>query len=366
LPALLYEIPQPIYTADEILNVYVACRAVYFCLLILCTVGNGLNLVVLIRSVPTWKTSACHYMIGTAVADILALWLGLTSFFGDRGVGEDMQNVTAGGVIFVSWVLDVSMNLSDWILVIFSWERLLVIMSPFRFRFLQLVSVARFTIVVLTVLSLALYSFDLAPICCVSLNNPIMSFPAHYPEWYTVWDSINTKGLIAVRILTFLLILIPTVSLIVFLAYHRRSKFGQMRRLQKAASASTSASKSLSQHGINVILLSSALLYLITRTPLFFDLCATAAPQDHAISYITDQSVRNLARPIILVVTLMGYSLNFYVYLLTERQYRGRFIELVARPPLRLWLPKIFHNNSSGQTESVELSARASTQTLVP
>ncbi|XP_055353122.1 neuromedin-U receptor 1-like isoform X2 [Paramacrobiotus metropolitanus] len=347
------------YTGDEPRNVYLACRAVYFCLLILCTVGNGLNLVVLIRSVPTWKTSACHYMIGTAVADILALWFGLIIFWSDLMLGWSWHHVTTGVAIFLPWFMEASVNLSDW---------LLVIMNPFRFRFLQRVSVARFVIVVLTVLSMTLHMVYLAAMCCVSslTEDSSTGLPEHFPEWAMVWNSFNTRAQIAVRILTFLLILVPTIGLIIFLAHHQRSKFGQMRRLQRAAAASASASKSVSQHGINIILLSNAMLFLITRSPKFFDLCVSAAPYDLSISYVTDYTVHNLAQPIIYTVTYMGYSLNFYLYLLTERQYRRRFVELVVRPVLRPWLPVVFANNSSGRTESVELSARTSTQPISP
>ncbi|XP_055353135.1 uncharacterized protein LOC129599029 [Paramacrobiotus metropolitanus] len=359
--------PPPLYTDSKIREVYLACRAVYFCLLILCTVGNGLNLVVLIRSLSTWKTSACHYMIGTAAADLLALWCGSISFWSDHSL-DFKAGMTIGADIFLRWFTNASMNLSDWILIVFSWERLLVIVSPFRFRFLQLVSVARIVIVVLAVLSLGMYTHDLSPICCLNLTDDATHLTAKF-YWQHVdytWTVVTEISLVAVRILTFSLILISTIALIVFLAYHHRSKFGQMRHLQKAAAATASGNKSVSQHGINIILLSSAMLYLITRTPKFFDMVAMVAPhyQGKGISYVEDISVYGLAQPIIGVVTYMGYSLNFYVYLLTERQYRRRFIELVARPLLRPWLPTVFANNSSGQTESVELSARTSTQTL--
>ncbi|XP_055339290.1 uncharacterized protein LOC129588898 [Paramacrobiotus metropolitanus] len=221
--------------------------------------------------------------------------------------------------LFVPWFGDTSMNLSDWILVVFSWERLLVVMSPFRFEFLQCVLTARLVIIFLVVLSLASFVFDFVHHYFPYMHD--FSRPVDdTPQWFLPWLKINKMGLIGMRVLTFLLILIPSVILIAFLARYRRSEFGTMRRLQKSNSAATSTSNSSAQHGINIILLSSALLYLITRAPKFFDLCASLLVwYGVRLTYNDDYTLNNLMEPIIHVTTFMGYSLNFYLYLLTER-----------------------------------------------
>ncbi|XP_055344883.1 uncharacterized protein LOC129592788 [Paramacrobiotus metropolitanus] len=190
------------------------------------------------------------------------------------------QDDPIGVPLLLPWFLDASMMLADWILVVFSWERLLVIVSPFRFGFLQRVSTARIIIVLLAILSLACYMHDFTTNYITLMNDltdkPDSNKPHYgYPNWQEFWDLVDANALIAVRILTFLLILIPSVILVAFLARHRRSEFGELRRLQRQQSASSAASaSSMSQHGINIILLSSALLYLITRSLK----CLTYAP----------------------------------------------------------------------------------------
>ncbi|XP_055344955.1 uncharacterized protein LOC129592847 [Paramacrobiotus metropolitanus] len=357
-----------LYTEEQVREAYQACRAVFFCLLILCTVGNGLNLVVLIRSAPTWKTSACHYMIGAAVADLLALWLGLWMFWSDERINGNFGNRFDN--LIIPWFSEATMCLSDWILVVFSWERLLVCLSVYRFGFLQRVVTARVLIVVLLVLSLACYSFEFVQYYFLYTHDFTSPVIIPDPWWVNEWRRINRLGLIVMRMLTFLLILIPSAMLILLISRQRRSDLGAMRRLQEAnseTSVATSASKTSSgssQHAINIILLSSALLYLITRAPKFFDLCASALPYDVDFIYVNDGSLNDLMEPIIVVTMYMGYSLNFYVYLLSESHYRRRFITLVARPVWSLCFPtKSSSENPEGQTEGMEMSKKRSMAT---
>ncbi|XP_055344983.1 uncharacterized protein LOC129592865 [Paramacrobiotus metropolitanus] len=355
--------PQFLYTDKQIRDAYLACRAVYFCQLFLCTLGNGLNLWTLIRSAPTWKTSACHYMIATAIADLVALWSGFYCFLTDIQFGgfadeytdtyrQDVPSVRYVYKLFLPWFSDASMSLSDWILAVFSWERLLVILSPFRFRFLQRVFTARLIIVPLVILSLACYVYDFAGNYC--MYSYTLYEMERNPPWTCSqvitsrsWWPLDRRAHAAVHVLIFLLILIPSVFLIAFLARQRHSEFGKMRRLQKqagnnAAVSQVSPSPDKSQHGINIILLSSALLYLITRTPKIFDQCALLLPPSVKLSYKDDHGAYALSQPIIVVTTYLGYSLNFYIYLLTEYQYRRRFIELVVRPVCRPCCPTLF------------------------
>ncbi|XP_055344989.1 uncharacterized protein LOC129592873 [Paramacrobiotus metropolitanus] len=211
-------------------------------------------------------------------------WLSLPDFLSDQAVVAiclSPEYISSGANLVLPWFSNASMILADWIMVVFSWERLLVILSPFRYGFLQRVVTARIIIVALVIFSLASYMYE---------------FAANYdfierPEWLSEWAEQNQVALIAARILTFLLILIPSIILIIILARHQKSEFSKMRRSQKAsiaASASTHGApmptdRSLSQHATNIILLSSALLHLITRTPKFFDLCAWAIPGDSRI-----------------------------------------------------------------------------------
>ncbi|XP_055345283.1 uncharacterized protein LOC129593120 [Paramacrobiotus metropolitanus] len=171
-----------------------------------------------------WLLNSCKYvmMIGTAIADLLA-WLGLAYFLSDERPG-----LTGGAAVILPWFTDASMTLSDWILVVFSWERLLVISNPFRFAFLQRVVTARCLIVVLAALSFACHMASFAmryDLFIFNLHSTAGSFYSS-PLWLQEWDVVDRKGLVAVPLLTFLLILIPSVILIIFLMGQRRFEFG--------------------------------------------------------------------------------------------------------------------------------------------
>ncbi|XP_055344917.1 uncharacterized protein LOC129592817 [Paramacrobiotus metropolitanus] len=323
-----------IYSAAQIDTVNYIFAWMYVCLLVLCTVGNGLNLTVLLRSVKTWRMSACHYMIATAVADLGSLWFALPFFLHllSRGQTEYTPSVAFG---IVPWMDDASMWLSDWILVMFSWERLLVILCPFHFRSLQRVTVARIAILILLVLSL---SFNMVNFV-VNYEDPHNHMiGARYGfdsdgslSWIRQWFAFHAKAMIIVRLLTFLLILIPNCILIGFLAYYRQTEINTMRVTPNARKESCVSPTRSAQNSINVILLSSAALFLITRAPQTFQMCAVAANSKIGL-YNADDSVTHITDDFINLAVLIGYTMNFYVYLLTERQYRERFMAVVVRP----------------------------------
>ncbi|XP_055344881.1 uncharacterized protein LOC129592785 isoform X2 [Paramacrobiotus metropolitanus] len=284
------------YNDAQINNAHYIFGCLWVCLLILCTVGNALNLAVLLRSVKTWKMSACHYMIATAVADLASL-----------------------------------------ILVVFSWERLLVILSPLRFRWLQRVSVAHIIILILLILSFLLNMIDFV----VNYADPhILAYGARFGidadksvGWIHQWLSVHATAKIVARLLTFLLVLIPTGGVIIFLTYYRRSTINKMRITPNAGNESCEAVSRGTYNSINVILLSSAALFLSVRAPQTFQMCVLAGNSSVAL-YNADDSVTAVADDFINLSSLAGYAFNFYVYLITERQYRRRFMDVVVRPLL--------------------------------
>ncbi|XP_055344895.1 uncharacterized protein LOC129592801 isoform X2 [Paramacrobiotus metropolitanus] len=263
---------------------------------------------------------------------IIIRWFPLPFFLHvlSRGQTEYTPSVAFG---IVPWLDDASMWLSDWVLVMFSWERLLVILCPFHFRSLQRVTVARIVILILLVLSLLFNMINFA----VNYEEPHKHMiGARYgfdsdgsSSWVRQWLSFHAKAKISVRLLTFLLILLPNCVLIGFLAYSRQSEISRMRATPNVREVASSTRRD--QNSINVILLSSAALFLITRAPQTFQMCAVAANSKIGL-YNADDSVTHITDDFINLAVLVGYSLNFYVYLLTERQYREGFMAVVVRP----------------------------------
>ncbi|XP_055344882.1 uncharacterized protein LOC129592787 [Paramacrobiotus metropolitanus] len=325
-----------LYNDEQIDEANYIFACLWVCMLILCTFGNALNLTVLLRSLKSWKMSACHYMIATAVSDLASLWLTLPYLLQliTRGRITHTPSIAFG---IVPWLVETSMWLSDWILVVFSWERLLVILSPLRFRWLQRVSVAHIAILVLLILSLLFNMIDFV----VNYADPhIQSYGARYGidadksvGWIHQWLSVHATAKVAMRLLTFLLVLIPTFGLIGFLAYYRQSEISKMRVIPNARKESCASTTRSAHNSINVILLSSAALFLLMRAPQTFQICVLAGNRTVSL-YNADNSVTVITDDFINLGSLAGYTFNFYVYLMTERHYRKRFTDVVVRPLL--------------------------------
>ncbi|XP_055349197.1 uncharacterized protein LOC129596061 isoform X3 [Paramacrobiotus metropolitanus] len=234
------------------------------------------------------------------------------------------------------WGEAACMRLSDWILVAFSWERLLIIISPFRFDFLQRVRTAR-TIV------LTLFSFSVLFGVYIVVQHSVyyanqqydFSTPLDNAAWLTSWGRVYNTAQVFVQLLTFFLVLLPSIVLIIFIRRRRSAAINRSKVKPAVPRAALDTGefcihpKTMRHHvGINVILLSSAALYLITRFPHIVFLCIFRLAQQ----FESDQTVEYFVAPIIYVIMYLGYSLTFFIYISMHRLYRERFIKLIVDP----------------------------------
>ncbi|XP_055352740.1 uncharacterized protein LOC129598731 [Paramacrobiotus metropolitanus] len=330
------------YNKQQIQQVHLFYIFAYLSLLLLCTIGNVLSLVILMRSMRKWKTSARCYMLVTTVADLGVLWLGLPSCVDNIGVLYHLPFTKPGNAQksirilkgCTVWFQQVCMHCSDWMLVAFSWERLLIIINPFRFGPLQRVSTAWVIIAILFlvalptgvfqfVISYLYYSFDHKD-DLVYLTNP--------PSWIIRWSKIDGPATVIVQLVTFILILVPSLGLILFLSRQHRSTIGQMRLQQTQSSRSRSSLKrndSRSETGTTIILLSSSALYLVTRFPVVVQSCLFYLG-DRDIHY--DWTVELVTAPFADIAMYAGYSFTFFTYLATTRNFREHLLKLVTTP----------------------------------
>ncbi|XP_055349196.1 uncharacterized protein LOC129596061 isoform X2 [Paramacrobiotus metropolitanus] len=290
----------------------------YLVLLVVCSVGNSLNFLVLTNSRRKWKSSAWCYMLGTSTADLAAIWMGFPYFLWNLAEqyrlplsaqnNEPLITLLTG---VTGWGEAACMRLSDWILVAFSWERLLIIISPFRFDFLQRHSVYY-----------ANQQYD-------------FSTPLDNAAWLTSWGRVYNTAQVFVQLLTFFLVLLPSIVLIIFIRRRRSAAINRSKVKPAVPRAALDTGefcihpKTMRHHvGINVILLSSAALYLITRFPHIVFLCIFRLAQQ----FESDQTVEYFVAPIIYVIMYLGYSLTFFIYISMHRLYRERFIKLIVDP----------------------------------
>ncbi|XP_055352773.1 uncharacterized protein LOC129598757 isoform X2 [Paramacrobiotus metropolitanus] len=231
-----------------------------------------------------------------------------------------------GGI--TSWGQQACMRWSDWVLVAFSMERSLTIINPYRLEPLQRVATAQIITAFLLILSLAygMFAFVKRYLYYIHWINDISAKLDNAPAWYPGWDEVDSAAKVIVQIVTFLLILIPSVILIVFLARHRKSAISTMRLQQKKPLRVTvKRSSSRSKVEINIILLSSAVLFLVTRSPSVVKTCLFQLAN---LSF--DWSVIYFVSPFTDVAVYAGYSFTFFIYLLTERNFRENFLKLIS------------------------------------
>ncbi|XP_055354344.1 uncharacterized protein LOC129599995 [Paramacrobiotus metropolitanus] len=323
------------YTHAQINRAYSFYIVSYFLLLFLCSLGNTLILAVIGRSLRQWQTSASRYMLVTALADLGALWLGFPVMLWNFGAVFDrayhklprVKQVINAVKPLTGWGQEACMFTSDWLLVMFSLERLLIIISPFR---------------LLQRIFLYHHNYDR----CITTHCRIFKYDlykarAKRPAWLRHWEQVQNPAEVVVSLLVFFVILTINVALIVFLARHRRSKLAQMRVKQIANKPPISPAASLQSgkrgpraaaRNSDIILISGAALYLLTKTPSVVFHCLMRA--DYHQQFDFDPTAQQLAAPFVNVPMYMLYSFRFFVYILTNAQFRERFMQLIVRP---LW-----------------------------
>ncbi|XP_055357875.1 uncharacterized protein LOC129602755 [Paramacrobiotus metropolitanus] len=331
----------PLYSDEQVQLVQLACNILFFGLLVFSTIGNVFNFCVLTCTRYKARSSVRYYMLATSVADLLTLWLGVP-----RSIFNISLLMKTGLAAWITRHQDpieatyclleggqlTFMSLSDWILVAFSFERLLILVSPFRFGFLQRPTAARIIIAVLTVVSLVFSLFQY-------MKGYVAFTAATVPEWLVSWSNIQRVADMIGVPLTFFLILLPSVALIIFLTKQRKSDVCQLRmqnsntsstlaathRKLAAASSGNSKLNARSQMGTNLLLLGSAAFYTVTRLPFVIYLFLDPA-------VYTDLSPFMLAKPLMNLTILLGYTFNFFVYIASDVQFREHFVKLILQP----------------------------------
>ncbi|XP_055337484.1 uncharacterized protein LOC129587640 [Paramacrobiotus metropolitanus] len=331
----------PLYTDQQIQQMRLAYAVLYMCFTGLCTVGSTFNLCILTCTHYKRHTSLRCYMLTTSIADLMALWLGaprqifrLSSIFKTElgaWVELNQDGIQAANCLLQGGQLTF-MYLSDWILVVFAMERLLILVSPFRFGFLQRPTAARTIVAILTVVSL-LYSLFLY------VQGFVAFTVSDWPKWILTWSNIQRVADIVSVPVTFFLILLPSAALIIFLAHQRKSEISHLRVHGSSTSNGSSKTSTAysspantkrntrSQTGTNLILLGSATFYTLTRFPfvvfLFLD------PADYV-----DQSPFMFSLPLFNLAIYSAYTFTFFVYVVSDEQFRQHFVKLIVQPIL--------------------------------
>ncbi|XP_055348019.1 somatostatin receptor type 5-like isoform X2 [Paramacrobiotus metropolitanus] len=169
---------------------YVVC---YPFLLTLCTIGNGLNLIVLLREKK--KTNANCFMTAMAVGDLVFMWSRLLRY--NQLTSRILQisynfEATLAVYPYIYYAQKWSQFLSDWVLIAFSLERLIAVVSPLRFMWLLRPFIARCAIVCLFVLA-GVFQAERFATEYFRYNFNSLS-PRNFPKWLRQWRDIIDIG----------------------------------------------------------------------------------------------------------------------------------------------------------------------------
>ncbi|XP_055347680.1 probable G-protein coupled receptor B0563.6 [Paramacrobiotus metropolitanus] len=303
----------------------------YPVLLAACTIGNVLNLILLISA--KRQTTTNLYMIAAAVADLVVLWMFLPPYLWNTSVIFHLPYYNKKNFAILSAVLphiiliqDIFVHMCDWVLIAFSLERLLAISRPFTFKRAKRATTAQVVIVLLLLFSIVFNSGSILREWYLWRYNLT---PAMLPTWLKQWTESQNIAEVAATFVKFFGLLCINVLAINALYRQQRSDIGQ----QRTAQGKTSAKRSKTS---NYLLLGSVFFYLITLSPtMVFRFLEIAETYN---VYHFEKSAKLFATPFCTVAILTNYSVNFFLYLTASENYRVQFRRLFGGVTCPMWL----------------------------
>ncbi|OQV22656.1 hypothetical protein BV898_03481 [Hypsibius exemplaris] len=327
----------------------------YPVLLIVCTVGNIINVLVLSRFTKIRIKEVL--LIGLAVSDTFIMWLALPRYIDHHGGvfglhdKPDYPLFLLNGFGFFTWMHYTFYYVSDWVLLIFSLERLMAFRYPHHHRRIRSrLNWTALLLVAVTVLSSLLCLEHLVWYYHWLPNREQDSYEA--PLWLTNWDAMQTRADIVFPVLTAACLLVINTSLLVYLK--RRLLFSaSFRRSTLSPKPSTALppdgpaptarhwlrnrpiAEEASQIGPNinmdVLLLGCVALYFLTQFPaVIFNVFEYLSGPPHCQLSDGGRSVLRWLQPIVQTLSLVNYSANFLVYAGLNRKYRQLSLELLC------------------------------------
>ncbi|XP_055352767.1 uncharacterized protein LOC129598753 [Paramacrobiotus metropolitanus] len=315
----------PAFTADQIARAHWLWWICYPVLLACCTVGNGLNLVVLIRQAK--KNSTTSYMIAMAFSDLVVLWLffpiflwNITRTFSLPYATPAHKKMLLQSMGTQGWIQETFMHLCDWVLLMFSAERLMAFVKPFWIKKLTSAFSANIIVVVLFVSSV-LFSVEnfvneryCAATGCGSTYSAYTTDEGK-PAWLVKWGEIQNTAELSMNFGNFFLLLFINSALIAAITKQHRQDLGRVK-------SDNEERQNNRRRNIHILLLSSVVLYLVAQFPSLLVQALKLADSDNPDLWTFDESARKFATPICNVTLLANYSVNFFLYLTVSKRYR--------------------------------------------
>ncbi|GAU99783.1 hypothetical protein RvY_10735 [Ramazzottius varieornatus] len=329
----------PTYTNEQIKKAFFVTWVFYPILLALCTVGNVLNLIVLFHEKPKGSTNV--YMTSVAIADLFVLWLFLPLYL--RNISPALRATPSFIEPFKRfyglqiWWQETFILVCDWTLIAFSLARLLVLVRPFSWQWIQTARTSRIVITVLLVLSLLFTVYN--PVQQYYLLQYNITSVAKGPQWLITWSELQHQADVAMTIVKFFALLVINCMVIWAIGRQQKSDVGKMRAAQANSKAKYRSS--------NLILLGSVILYLTTQFPSLVVNCLYIAADDYK-TYDFPRSVRLFVNPFVNISFLTNYSVNFFLYLTVSERFRAQFMEVLGKKFCPTYAAKYTRSSKNG------------------
>ncbi|OQV13408.1 hypothetical protein BV898_12360 [Hypsibius exemplaris] len=339
-------------TAEILPTAYVPVVCVPM-LVLLCTVGNVMNLFILSRYCRIGAKQV--FLLSLAMSDMLAMWSSIPIYLNQnsRILAIDLTAnsflVDSYGVF--TWMQYTFCYVSDWILVAFSVERLAA------FRCLKHHKGQRWPALALVFLIVVVRPPSRPHSCLFKLREPWFPSFRYYhwwlyreadnsydqPEWVAQWVRLRQQTDIMCPILVTLTLLIINLWLLTYLKRQLKLSKGLI-----AVATTTNRQNSLSVNGysgknslipptatstkalptsstsrqdnLTRMLLGCVAVYIVTQLPMV--LLNTLDHLSNAPFCLFQLQRKAHWEPVILTLALVNYSANFFVYVGTSSKYR--------------------------------------------
>ncbi|XP_055352734.1 uncharacterized protein LOC129598726 isoform X2 [Paramacrobiotus metropolitanus] len=251
-------------------------------------------------------------MIAMAISDIVILWVyfplflwNISSAFRLAYHTKANKRITTSFMIGQGWIQETFMQFCDWVLLTFSLERLIAVLKPLWTKKLTSASTANTIVVILFVLSVIF-----------SVEEFVKQLEKGQPRWIMKWDEVQFGAEMTMVFVKFFGLLIINAVLIMAIAKRQHRDIGRVSaRLHRRPSVRT--------WNTNILLLSSAVLYLIA---MFSSLCVNSLALADTLGVRPfDESAKKFATPFCNITLLTNYSINFFLYLTVSHRYRAEF-----------------------------------------
>ncbi|GAU90067.1 hypothetical protein RvY_02539 [Ramazzottius varieornatus] len=306
--------------SEEIKSLVVYLHLIaYPVLLLICTIGNSLSLSVWLR-LPD-KSSTAIYLSTVALSDLFVLWFYMGHYVVNVDPTCDHDNslcweqyLQSKGV--VEWWRDTFLQLSDWTLITFSAERLVVVSRPLKFNEAISKETAIRNVLVLFLLA--------ATFCSELLVVPYYYLwrRADFPPGTTTkivigpemtdWDSLYDYSELLMGVCKWIILTLLNAAFVFQLSRQSQSR-------PVFASHKLSQQRCRQTRNINCILLGSAALYIVTQAPNAYCklLKITGSSEECSPFYY----------PLLSIISLLNYSLDFLLYCMVSARFRRYLLQ---------------------------------------